>query len=185
MNVLLQRVLAGVLMSCFFFPASAKDKGAFFETYNRKSLGITTVSAKDMSFENFETDQMKSLSIGYQFLSFSAFSGHSFDVGINFRESAVWYGYGATTSVCGLITNGKFTAGPKVSVQGRLFVLAARLDLSYLHPYVNIAPYIGLSLFDYAGLYFGYNACISKPGYSGLGIYFNVNVGSRWFEGKG
>ena len=177
------RILGIVLFSCFIFTASGKEfNEAIVEADKTKSLSVITASAKDISFENFETDKMKSLSIGYQFLSFSESSGHSFDVGINFRESAAFYGYGATTSICGLVTNGKFTAGPKVSVEGRIFVVAARLDLSYLHPYVNIAPYIGLSLFDYAGLYFGYNACISKSGYSGLGIYFNINVGSTWFK---
>lgn len=183
MIVLLHRILGSVLMSCFLFQASAKDaEGAIFKAYNRKSSSIITASAKDISFANFETDKMKSLSIGYQLLDFSESLGHSFDVGINFRESAAFYGYGATTSICGLITNGKFTAGPKVSVEGRIFVVAARLDLSYLYPYVNIAPYIGLSLFDYAGLYVGYNNCINKSDYSGFSIYLNVNVGTRWFD---
>ncbi|WP_118974561.1 hypothetical protein [Taibaiella koreensis] len=107
----------------------------------------------------------KSLEIGYYHCSdgFTASSGPSATLVALFNE------------------HNKVRFGPKIGYELQVYCLAGKVDISYVHPYLNLTPAAGLSVFGWASAYIGYNVCFTDSKMSGFytGIFLNMNMGSR------
>jgi hypothetical protein len=75
----------------------------------------------------------------------------------------------------------KVRYGPKLGYEIQVYGLAGKMDISYVHPYLNLTPSVGLSILGWFSAYIGYNICFTGREMSGfyVGVFLNMNMGSR------